>query len=273
MDRFGVPEIMENEAYGVTKHIYNDIQMVLKVPIINFMFRTLAFYERFFTIGWEQVRLNMLTTNVEEFAAELRYPEINVEIPGVNWSAYYDKKTIEFLRKTIFTFNYVNTKLLLIASAWAESLSSRPILGKEPVYGFIHAGVIPSLPKIHLVSVENAALPIQKLLLDIAKKHHAFDVASDFRALANFPRFLEIGWRSLSDYVGSDEYNLISAGLKSKSIQMAHQMPYPVTVNRGLLETCCSLQEIAGVMGVVSMFQNFLPGLIIDGEFFRRLIE
>ena len=45
---------------------------------------------------------------------------------------------------TVFAFNYVNTKLLLIASAWAESLSGRFREGHMQVKGFIKPDIIPS---------------------------------------------------------------------------------------------------------------------------------
>jgi hypothetical protein len=124
-DDYGVPEIFEGEATGRLQLIYNDIKHVLKVPIVNFIFRTTALYEPFLFIGWNQVRPNMLTLNMERAAQNLRYPSLSVQIPQINWSKYYDLYTIDRIKRVIFTFNYVNTKLLLIASAWSESLSNR----------------------------------------------------------------------------------------------------------------------------------------------------
>ena len=39
-----VPEIFEQEAQGSLPHLNRDIQFVLKVPTVNFMFRTLGDY-------------------------------------------------------------------------------------------------------------------------------------------------------------------------------------------------------------------------------------
>jgi hypothetical protein len=272
-DGFGVPEIFEYEVQGRLSGVYQDIQYVLKVPIVNFIFRTLSLYDQFLIPAWEQVRPNMLTLNMEKAAEQLRYPAISWDIPTIRWQQYYSEQTINTLRQIIFTFNYVNTKLLLIASAWAESLSHRAILGSQPLEGYIQPGIIPELPKIDLVHICDAPIPLQHLLLDIAKKHHSYDVASDFRALANYPEFLSMSWKHLKDFVGTDEYELISSNLKSKSINLAHEMPFPITINRGMLESYYSERDIAGIMGVVSMFQSYLPDLIIDGEYLRRIIS
>lgn len=272
-DGYGVPEIFEYEACGNLKLLYDDIKFVLKVPIVNFIFRTLAWYVKFLFTAWNDVRYNMLTTNMEFAAEKLRYPDISVAVPQINWAEYYSCSAIESIRKVVFTFNYVNTKLLLIASAWAESLGNRPIPGNGNVRGYIAPGITPGLPDIKLIDINKAPEPIQDLLMDIAGTHHTFDLASDYRALAYYPDFLGVSWLYLKPYVGTDEYCVINSQLKQKAIALAHTMPFPMTIDRKLLESMYSEKDIAGIMGIVSMFQNFLPGLIIDGEFFRRMIH
>jgi hypothetical protein len=271
-DQYGVPEIFEGEAHGLLAEVYCDIQFVLKVPIVNFMFRTLGLYKDFLALGWEQVRPNMLTVEMEQAANQLRYPAIGIQSPKVNWERYYDKSTIERIKKIIFTFNYVNPKLLLIASAWSESLGNRPIVGKGIAKGYIEPGIFPDLPQIDLVRIHNAKPPVKALLRDIIQKHHAFDAASDFRALAQYPEFLHSSWNYLRPYVGTDEYHLLETKLLGNARKQLCNMPFPVTINRETIESMYSPAKIAGIMGIVSMFQQFLPGLIIDGEFFRRMI-
>jgi|GEM_PF-5507664 len=182
-------------------------------------------------------------------------------------------QAIRQIQRIVFTFNYVNPKLLLIASAWAESLGNRPIEGGKSHSGFIIPGVIPGLPEIRLVDMNRITHELQSLLLDIVEKHRAFDAASDYRALANYPMFLAKSWEGLKPYVSSDDYLLFGADLKQRSIELVHdQMPFPVTLNTDYLYQFYNPGEMAGIMGVVSMFQNILPDLIIEGEFFRRMI-
>ncbi|QKY68454.1 halocarboxylic acid dehydrogenase DehI family protein [Lentibacillus sp. CBA3610] len=271
---YGVPEIYEKEAKESLGMLYQDIQTVLKVPIVNFMFRTLALYETFLGAAWTQVRPNMLTVEMEKAADKLRYPDISVDVPGMNWDTIYDVSTIEKIKRVIFTFNYVNPKLLLIASAWAESLGNRPIQGTQHSNGYIAPGVFPGLEAIHLVDICHTTPDVENLLLNIIRKHRAYDAASDYRALANYPIFLEKSWGSLKYYVGSDDYNLLKANLKKKSIKLVHErMPFPVTINTDFLYEVYNPRDIAGMMGIISMFQNILPELIIEGEFFKRMID
>ncbi len=144
----------------------------------------------------------------------------------------YDLSTIEQIRRVVFTFNYVNPKLLLIASAWAESLGNRPVEGGKNDGGFLIPGVTPGLPDIRLVDMNYTTPYIQSLLMDIVKKHHAYDAASDYRSLANYPTFLAKSWENLKPYVGSDEYKLLGADLKKRSIELVHErMAFPVTID------------------------------------------
>lgn len=82
-DGYGIPEIYEDEANYRLRFIYEDIKFVLKVPIVNFIFRTLAHYEEFLELAWYQIRPNMLTIKVANFANELRHPNISVDIPSI----------------------------------------------------------------------------------------------------------------------------------------------------------------------------------------------
>lgn len=271
-DRYGVPEIFEAEATGALKELYTDIKYVLKVPIVNFIFRTLALYEPFLTFAWQQARPNCLTYEFIHAADTLTHPPINLEVPSINWSTYYNDKGIHLIKGILEVFSIVNPKLLIIASAWSEALANRPNQGTNNVTGVLETGVPSNLPPIKLVQVPDAPESTRQLMLDIAQKHQAYDVASDFRALAHFPHFLGYSWSHLRPYVGSDSYNVLTAYLKTKAIEATKQLPYPVTINRFDLEQIYSPQDIAGIMGLVNMYQNFIPGLIIDIEYFQHMI-
>lgn len=272
MQGYGVPEIFENEETGLLTSVYADIKYVLKVPIVNFIFRTLAHYDQFLALAWKQVRPNMLTVNMERAAKELRYPKLSVQVPKIDWSKYYNQQTLETIRKIIYTFNIVNPKLLLIASAWEEALANRPNSGNTPVQGTIEPGIPSSLPPIKLVHIPEAPPPVRNVLLDIARKHQAYDAASDYRALANYPQYLTVAWSHLRPYVGSNEYTILTQKLKTKSIELAKNMPYRVDISRNQLEYIYSPKEIAGIMGLVSMYQGFIPGLLVDLEYFRQIL-
>ncbi|WP_239589237.1 halocarboxylic acid dehydrogenase DehI family protein [Metabacillus crassostreae] len=223
--------------------------------------------------AWQQVRPNMLTTNVEAVSNELRFPSITC-VSTYDFTKNYPIETLNKIKRILSVFHYVNPKLLLIASAWVESISTRPILGKSNVTGMIKQGVIEGMPQISLVHIPDAPYKTQQLLLDIAKEHHSFDVASDFRALANYPQSLEISWMHLKPYIRGDEYSVLKSKLLDSSVDLVHQsMPYPVIVKIESLANVYTSAQLSGIMGLLSMFQNFLSGLILEVEFMRKMIQ
>ncbi len=275
MNGYGIPEIFESEAEGIIKDVYKDIQYVLKVPIVNFIFRALANYPEFLSDAWFQVRPNMLTARIEVAAETLRYPDILVPVPAFHSNTAFNLYTQQhYIKNIVATFQYVNPKLLLIASAWSESLSNRPIEPKIISNEFIQPGLFDQMPKIELEHIPKAAPSVRNVLLDIAKEHHSFDVASDYRALATIPGLLEKVWPALKTFIGTEEYTLLQNRLLKKSIMLVHQeMPFPISFNRKRLESKYSSAHIAGIMSLVSYFQNFLPGLILEIEFIRRMLN
>ncbi|WP_186575998.1 halocarboxylic acid dehydrogenase DehI family protein [Aquibacillus kalidii] len=271
---YGIPEILEQEAFGHLHCLYTDIKYVLKVPIVNFIFRALAPYQTFLHIAWHQVRPNMLTTTMEREAEVLRYPDISFHPNTIKkWSDVYSAQTLDHLQKIIFTFNYVNPKLLLIATAWEEALSHRQIKGTSKAESYIKPGIIQGLPNIPLLQVSDAPDSIRELLMDIKNTEHTYDVASDFRALAYYPDFLEVAWKATKPFIGSEEYVLKKNNLVNQARKAVSRMPYPVLITPEHLRYHYPGHDIAGIMGLINMFKHFIAGLLIDLECFRRILN
>lgn len=273
MDTFGLPEIRENTVPPNLAPLYQDIKLVLRVPIVNLIFRTLANYDDFLYLAWNQVRPNLITTNFENAAKKLRTVKISYKVPPVHWETIYTAPQINRIKEVVYAFTYVNPKLLIIACLWGESLSSRPNRGNGKVIGLIQPGNMTNLGHIPIVDIPSTSESLRNLLLDIAYGHHSIDVASDFRAFAFYPEFLKISWEHLVNYTQTDEYQLSKENLVKQAIHISKTMPYSVTINRQTLETIYPSASIAGIMGLVSMFRDFIPGLIVDCQFLTMLLS
>ncbi|WP_407268596.1 hypothetical protein [Radiobacillus sp. PE A8.2] len=140
--------------------------------------------------------------------------------------------------------------LLLISTAWQESLSYRSITGTGQSQGWITPGVIPDLPEIKMINIPDARPRIQQLLFDVMNKHQAYDAASDYRALAFYPEFLEQSWRHVRGYVGSSSYTLWHQNIKKREKYLVHSsMPYPVSISPSDFATIYPPKDIAALWG------------------------
>ncbi|WP_308302643.1 halocarboxylic acid dehydrogenase DehI family protein [Bacillus sp. UMB0728] len=271
--QFGIPEIFEESASGSLQLLYGDIKHVLKVPIVNFIFRALAHYEKFLYTGWQQVRPSMLTIHAERAAEGLREPGLSFVPERYNWERILGMERLKRVEKIVFTFNYVNPKLLLIALAWQESLGYRPIKGGALPSGLIEPGILPGLPSIRLIDFPEADRRQRDILWDIMTAKHSYDTASDYRALVLYPEFLQPVWYGMKEYVSSEEFSLRSRNIKEQARQLVHtSFPYPVAITPDELAAMYSQKDAAGIMAVIALFSDFLADLIIEGECIRRFL-
>ncbi len=88
-----LPEIMPDEADERIQPIYEDIQRTLRVPFVNFIFRTLAMYPEFLEAAWEGINPSIRTRAFEAAADELRTRALLHCLPdtsSVDWPALGD---------------------------------------------------------------------------------------------------------------------------------------------------------------------------------------
>ncbi|HET7657271.1 MAG TPA: halocarboxylic acid dehydrogenase DehI family protein [Bacillales bacterium] len=274
MRPYEIPERNINEENSTLYSVYADIENVLKAPIVCSMFRVLGHYEKFMQIGWQQMRRNLLTFEGKRAAEALQFPQISPSIPKTEWSRYYEKSTIERIRSTIHAFHFIHPKLLLTITAWVESLAGRSNEGTGHVKGTIHTGILPEFSRVELIKVSEAPLPIRALLDDIAEQLHDFGPSDLARALAHYPQFLRLSWRSMRGYVGTKDYEFLKSKLLGEAIRLTKTLPFRVEVDLSKLKEVYSPAELAGLMGILANYQRSLPERIIEGEFYRRsLIE
>lgn len=262
-------DVHENQTPSL-KAVYDDIQTVLKAPLVNSMFRMLGGYEKGLVLAWKEMRPNLLTFNSKKAADNLRSPNLSFKVPQVDWSAYYEKPALKKIHSTVHTLNEISAKLLLVTCAWAESLSGRPNEGGQKVMGTLN----PKKPEksMRLLQMPGAASPVRALLRDSAEQHSHFHAGDDFLALAHYPQFLRMSWKHLRVFVGTNDYVLLCERLKRDAIRLTKEMPHAVNLDRNKLEVFYSPAEIAGFTGIIAMYQQMLPALIVDGEFFRRIL-
>lgn len=262
-------DVHESETPSL-KAVYEDIQAVLKAPLVSCMFRVLGGYEKGLVLAWKEMRPNLLTLNSKKAADNLRLPKFTAQVPRVEWSKYYGKPSIENIRSTVQTLNEVHAKLLLVICAWAESLSGRPNEGGQKVLGTLN----PKKPEgsLRLLQPSDAASRVRAMLSDSAQQHGHFQAGDDFCALADYPQFLRLSWKHLRQFVGTNEYILLCERLKNDAIRLTKQMPHAVAVDHNKMKAFYSSAEIAGFTGIVAMYQQMLPTMIVDGEFFRRIL-
>lgn len=268
------PQVDHDEVTGELRSVYEDIHATLRLPWVAFGIRVLSTFPAFVPLAWRALKPNMTTLYAERAADEVRRASI---VPGgsppdprptlreLGW----DDDRIAALNRALDALNYGNPKYLLLMTAWNEAFHDR-VAGGDGELSEQDATQIPSgLPngvdKFHLVDPDTASREVQELLRRVkdAQLHHA--PASDWRVLAAWPDYLKLALEdSLAPVLQTRAYDETSWQIREIARERVRGFPRQGGVSRRELAHDCSPSEIAGLTGLLFMYQRFISDITVS---------
>ena len=94
---------------------------------------------------------------------------------------------------------------------------------------------------------------------------------TDYRALARWPSYFDVAWRSLKPLIGTPAYDEAVERVHKKAVALVLALPNPGELTRAKL--VAAADEDTGtesVLDVVRLFQWLLPGLVVNVAFMRE---
>jgi hypothetical protein len=269
-----IPEVLEGEARGRMRRLYHTIRTSLHAPLVHDLFRTLAFHPAFLHYALEVSRPNLLSLPFERLAAQLRALPPPEPAPQP-LPTYVTQRDLRGGATLLPVFRDHGPKVLLLAAAWYEALSERPILGMiTEEAAFIPPGLPRGFPRsIPHVRIETASSHQRTLLKAIADAHDAFSPAGEFRALAAHPTFLAGAWQQLYPYLHTPWYLSQRQRLLDHARMLAHQLPYPLALSANRLRQILSEREIASCTGLVASYREQIVCVVIDMDLIAQMME
>jgi hypothetical protein len=268
------PQLSQTDVSGELETTYEDIRRTLRVPWVAFGCRVLATFPGYLPLAWRRSADAFITRFVEQAADELRERSILGigSLPNLRQhlgEAGFSDSDLEKVRRVLNAFNYGNPKYLLLITAWSECLQMRQVGGAD-----VSKELRASVPKGHprgmdpllpLVDANNASAEVQALLKRAADVHFHHGPASDFQALANWPTFLEIATdEALAPVARQALYDAKSRELVTRARELVRGLPGTAGVPRSELMTSLTPTEIAGLTGVLFMYQRFIADITIS---------
>ena len=267
------PQIDYEEATGELKEIYDDIQDTIRVPWVAYFCRVLALFPRYLPLAWRAAQPNFAIRYAERTADALRERSL---LPGPNppdlqpklQESGWNDAQIDEVRRTLDTLNYGNPKYLLLITAWAEAFQDRSSggadLSPEDV-ATIPRGLPEGMVSLHLVDPDTASPEVQTLFKQVKDVHLYHGVSSDYRILANWPDFLRLALdQVLGPVVQTEEYDLACRALLMQARELVRGFPSPAGINPSAIADSCSPLEIAALMGLLTMYQQFVITVTVD---------
>jgi hypothetical protein len=263
------PQVDHADATGELKEVYQDIQATLRVAWVAFACRVLATFPGYLPLAWRAAQPNFATRYAERAADTLRERSL---IPGSNPPDPRPKLQElgwdDAVRRAVDALNYGNPKYLLLLTAWYEAFHNRPSGGADlspedaaPIPRGLPEGVAP----LRLVDPDTAPPEVQSLLKRATDVHFHHGAASDFRVLANWPDLLRLALdQVLEPVVRTEEYDAVARALLVQAREQIRGFPTLAGVSQYELADLCSPSELAGLSGLLFMYQRFISDVTID---------
>jgi hypothetical protein len=265
-----LPDIMPPQANDRIKPVYDDIQQVLRVPIVNRIFRTLANYPDYLESAWRQIRPVACLRVFEQSANELRARALLAQPPEPSDLAIDTLDDMAELRSFNDTIHYVLPKLLLIVTALAREPADQDMEAPSPKQiidlSEIPCSIAEGTGKVKMIEPEKASEHVRTLFESIKKTHAHPLVSSYYRGLANWPGFLEAAWGTIGPRVGSVEYEERKRTLIDDA--RLHVRDWPEISVQGEPSALTEIQTI-----LVAFQTRFIPEMLLDVTLIKSLVD
>jgi len=274
-----IAPIPEHLAEPALKEIYEDTKAVLQVPWMGVVAMSFARYPRFYATLWGGFR--ELSASAQFLAAchELRQEaeSASLSAPSILRKLHelgYTEPEVAEIRALIEIFSHGNMPYLLIATAARLLLEgneigtsrsiSKPVLSRHgPAAG----------GKLVLMEPHHAERQLQALYDDLRSTIGLPFLNTDYRALARWPSYFDVAWRSLKPLIGTSAYDEAVERVHKKAVALVLALPNPGELTRAKLVAAADEDTGAeSILDVVRLFQWLLPGLVVNVACMREQI-
>lgn len=263
-----LPDIMPQQADDRLKGLYEDIQQVLRVPVVNQIFRTLANYPDYLEQAWTNSRPVLCSDSFEQAADEIRTRALLDDAPVSAVLGLPDADNAQQLQGFNDTIHYVLPKLLLVCSLFYEASFGDQARGSTAyveALGTTPKGVAEGATKVEMVNPAEADEEVRQLFEDIKARHGHSVVSSYYRGLAQWPDFLQRAWELTAPYVGSPNYNARRLELIETARVTVRKWPVvPIEPPKA---------HIDDIRDILTTFQHkFVPEMLLDTALIKAIL-
>ncbi|MDP9425511.1 MAG: halocarboxylic acid dehydrogenase DehI family protein [Actinomycetota bacterium] len=263
-------EVMPDEAGEEVRAVYERTRSHLRVPIVNFLFRSLANYPPYLSFAWDRVEPHLLTPRFEEAADALRSRSLVEPISDyTDWSSLGDLSQIRAFTDTI---HYVLPKLLLVSNAFDEGLGGETGVADGPEEAGVRPGVAEGATSVAPVGPNEADEETEEVFEEIREHHGHPDVASYYRGIARWPEFLKFAWKRIGPLIGTPAYEERKRDLLEVARASALELSLP---GRGeVIERDLGEEQVEELRAILAVFRFRLnPDTLLDVSLIKALLD
>jgi len=178
----------------------------------------------------------------------------------------YTEPEIAEICALIEIFSHGNMPYLLIATAARLLLEGNEIGTFRSISKPVQSRHGPAAGgKLVLMEPHHAERQLQALYDDLKSTIGLPFLNTDYRALARWPSYFDVAWRSLKPLIGTPAYDEAVERVHKKAVALVLALPNPGQLTRARLVAAANEDTGAeSVLDVVRLFQWLLPGLVVN---------
>ena len=268
------PEVDQPDARGELRHIYEDIEFTLRAPWVPFAIRVMSLFPAFVPAAWHLLKPQISTVYAERGADLVREASIIPGPPPVDprpklRAAGRSDEEISKIGGALDCLNYGNPKGLILITAWNEAWNDRaagsPANSLSAAQARQLSGGLPvGVEKFQLVDPDQAPRAVQELFRRAKDLFLHHGLASDYRILAAWPDLLRIAVEDILTPVAlTPEYEETARRIRAVARKRVAGFSGVGGVSRRELSDSLSGQQIAGLTGVLFMYNRFMADITI----------
>jgi hypothetical protein len=256
-----LPEVPEAEAEGTIALLYEDIRVVLGLPLVNLVYRHLAIQPERLECAWRELRPNLIDAAVDEGAAELvdlaRLDGIGVPAAALG-AAGVAPADLPAVAATFDAYNYANPRNLIGLLALERGAGGSG--GAQPVTR--RAAPPDLLPMADLSRLDPSVLALlQEMATSVAAPGATTLIPGLLRHFADQPSLLAILWAILEPLARGRALARRANLLASRAVALAGALPHPVRATTD-----------SETRAVLRQFTRTIPRMIVAGVTLREAL-
>jgi hypothetical protein len=263
------PDLGKDGLSEPMQSVYDDIERTLRVPFVNFIFRTLANFPDYFVPAWQALSPHLRQVACERAGDRLRSlaaHEITVEPLAKDILSMEDQSAIVAFTDAI---HYVLPKLLLTVTAFDKQASGDFLFSPVPTTGdaaLLPYGIAQGTGKLPLLDPADADARLRSLFQDIQDQHGHPGVASYYRGLGQYPVFLGQVWQEVRRHIDTDSYRQ----RKQSVLTLAESLADRELVRHAPAPMAAAPEAVREILAVFRT--RLIPDLLLDVTLIQAML-
>ena len=248
-----IPAVVESEATGDIKNIFDDIKNVTGVDVVNLVWRRLAKTENALPHLWGVLRplyeSGFINNQAVEFQNELVFPKLPKFKDEILFASGIDNLAKITINNILASYNRTNTVNLIALQAALITLTGAEEFVLEPTNKKEASDNLLPMPRLPAISDLNPTIISLVQELNSLGEEDGTIIASMYRHLAYWPNYLALVKIALEPMASSGELKRAIDKSREKSAKKALSLskflaPFPPSISSSCFHEIKSVLEL-----------------------------